>query len=601
MYAGVDAVGVDRAPRREVAPGYAIFFMIWIMVGAFFVLNLFVGIVIDNFNRISAQGDSVSALMSKEQQDWVTTQLETLKMGALRRNLPPKSEGRLKVFKLVESNKFDIFIMCFILLNTFWMTMQSYDQSATMTMVQEVGGWLFNVVFFCEMVLKNIGLGPKQYFVGPDRAWNCFDSFLVWVSIAEEIISRTAGDIGINPMIFRILRVFRVARMLRLIKGFATLKAILVTLIKSVPSLGNVGLLLFLLLFIYSVLGVQCFYQVAEGDFVNRHANFKTFGIAFLTLFRCSTGESWNGLMHDCGATEDNPTFYGRCSNADGNCGNPEMSAFFFLSFAFAAAFIALNLVIGVILENFSNNTEDTQRLVGQEAIDQFVMEWAVLDPEGLHTIPSYQLVELLQKLDRPLGFKGGRTRNRAEVLSFIGDLEIPDHQGVIQFHETLYGLANRVCGVPLPECTTTEKLTAQLTSMKQRKKLPPPECTARESYLILQVQAQWKAYQAGKKARAKMGKEKESETEEGKKKEKERRKTASAEKKTKRGSKTKIKESQVAPAPLTPVSTPIGGGSSAPSSPPKPELTSSPSDSGAKPVRLPPLAGEAANTPNQS
>ena len=37
-----------------------------------------------------------------------------------------------------------------------------------------------------------------------------------------------------------------------------------------------------------------------KDEHVNRHANFQTVGRALLTLFRMVTGESWNGLMHDC-------------------------------------------------------------------------------------------------------------------------------------------------------------------------------------------------------------------------------------------------------------------------------------------------------------
>jgi hypothetical protein len=29
------------------------------------------------------------------------------------------------------------------------------------------------------------------------------------------------------------------------------------------------------------------------------HANFQSFGEAFLTLIRCSTGEAWNAIMAD--------------------------------------------------------------------------------------------------------------------------------------------------------------------------------------------------------------------------------------------------------------------------------------------------------------
>ena len=37
----------------------------------------------------------------------------------------------------------------------------------------------------------------------------------------------------------------------------------------------------------------------SAGEYINQDANFCTFPVAALTLFRCSTGEGWNGIMHD--------------------------------------------------------------------------------------------------------------------------------------------------------------------------------------------------------------------------------------------------------------------------------------------------------------
>ena len=61
------------------------------------------------------------------------------------------------------------------------------------------------------------------------------------------------------------------------------------------------------------------------GEFLDDDANFSSLGVAFLTLFRCSTGGDWNGLMHDVMITE--ATHPGRCSDAHGTCGSPAASA----------------------------------------------------------------------------------------------------------------------------------------------------------------------------------------------------------------------------------------------------------------------------------
>lgn len=71
------------------------------------------------------------------------------------------------------------------------------------------------------------------------------------------------------------------------------------TFINTLPSLGNIGLLLILLIFIYSVLGIEFFPYIRRQDFINDDANFRDVWESFMTLFRVSTGEGWNFVMDD--------------------------------------------------------------------------------------------------------------------------------------------------------------------------------------------------------------------------------------------------------------------------------------------------------------
>ena len=52
MQAGVDAVGVDLQPKRDANLYANLFFISFIIFGSFFTLNLFVGVIIDNFNAL---------------------------------------------------------------------------------------------------------------------------------------------------------------------------------------------------------------------------------------------------------------------------------------------------------------------------------------------------------------------------------------------------------------------------------------------------------------------------------------------------------------------------------------------------------------------
>ena len=58
------------------------------------------------------------------------------------------------------------------------------------------------------------------------------------------------------------------------------------TLAITIFGLINIAVLLFLLMFIYTVMGVQLFAKVAYNEDFNANANFRGFGLAFLTLFR---------------------------------------------------------------------------------------------------------------------------------------------------------------------------------------------------------------------------------------------------------------------------------------------------------------------------
>lgn len=52
MADAVDATGVDLQPQREANLYAYIYFVIFIVCGSFFTLNLFIGVIIDNFNML---------------------------------------------------------------------------------------------------------------------------------------------------------------------------------------------------------------------------------------------------------------------------------------------------------------------------------------------------------------------------------------------------------------------------------------------------------------------------------------------------------------------------------------------------------------------
>jgi hypothetical protein len=145
-----------------------------------------------------------------------------------------------------------------------------------------------------EAVLKLVAFGVRTYF---RDSGNIFDSVIVVISIISSVISLTLEfDFGASTTFIRALRISRV---LKFVSKAKQIKVIIDTFTYTLPALTNIGGLLVLFLYIFAILGVFLFAEVKLQGYLEVHANFQSFGSAFLTLLRCSTGEAWNAIMLD--------------------------------------------------------------------------------------------------------------------------------------------------------------------------------------------------------------------------------------------------------------------------------------------------------------
>eukprot|EP00966_Prymnesium_polylepis_P266256 6150543-Prymnesium_polylepis.1 len=107
-------------------------------------------------------------------------------------------------------------------------------------------------------------------------------------------------------------------------------------LVLSLPALINILGILMVILTVYSLLAMQLFRSVPHGEYINADANFCTFTCALLTMFRCATGESWNGIMHDAMASST-----GRWT-----------AVTFFVSFVLLSTYVVLKMMIAIIVRH---------------------------------------------------------------------------------------------------------------------------------------------------------------------------------------------------------------------------------------------------------
>ncbi|NWI89603.1 CAC1G protein, partial [Pitta sordida] len=392
MYDGLDAVGVDQQPVMNYNPWMLLYFISFLLIVAFFVLNMFVGVVVENFHKCRQHQEEEEAKRREEKR---LRRLEKKRRNLMLDDVLMESSAsavqeaqckpyysdysrfRLLIHQMCTSHYLDLFITGVIGLNVITMAMEHYQQPKVLDEALKICNYIFTVIFVLESVFKLIAFGFRRFF--QDR-WNQLDLAIVLLSIMgitlEEI--EVNASLPINPTIIRIMRVLRIARVLKLLKMAVGMRALLDTVMQALPQVGNLGLLFMLLFFIFAALGVELFGDLECDDThpcegLGRHATFRNFGMAFLTLFRVSTGDNWNGIMKD--------TL--RDCDQESTCYNTVISPIYFVSFVLTAQFVLVNVVIAVLMKHLEESNKEAKEEAELEA--ELEMEMKTISP-GQHS-----------------------------------------------------------------------------------------------------------------------------------------------------------------------------------------------------------------------
>uniref|UniRef100_A0A3Q0SNR1 Voltage-dependent L-type calcium channel subunit alpha n=1 Tax=Amphilophus citrinellus TaxID=61819 RepID=A0A3Q0SNR1_AMPCI len=513
LYRAIDSHAEDVGPIYNYRVVISIFFIIYIIIIAFFMMNIFVGFVIVTFQEQGEQ-EYKNCELDKNQRQCVEY---ALKARPLRRYIP-KNPYQYKVWYVVNSTYFEYLMFTLILLNTICLAMQHHGQTKNFNDAMNILNMLFTGLFTVEMILKLIAFKPRGYFSDP---WNVFDFLIVIGSIIDVILSEinvTASDgfscLGLlkNARIsITFFRLFRVMRLVKLLSRGEGIRTLLWTFIKSFQALPYVALLIVMLFFIYAVIGMQMFGKIALQDNtqINRNNNFQTFPQAVLLLFRCATGEAWQEIMLACspskqcekGSTNENST-----SNED--CGS-QFAIIYFVSFYMLCAFLIINLFVAVIMDNFDYLTRDWS-ILGPHHLDEFKRIWAEYDPEAKGRIKHLDVVTLLRRIQPPLGF--GKLCPHRVACKRLVSMNMPlNSDGTVMFNATLFALVRTALRIKTEgnleqaneELRAIVKKIWKRTSMKLLDQVVPPagddEVTVGKFYATFLIQEYFRKFKKRK------------------------------------------------------------------------------------------------------
>uniref|UniRef100_A0A8C1Y9W2 Sodium leak channel NALCN n=1 Tax=Cyprinus carpio TaxID=7962 RepID=A0A8C1Y9W2_CYPCA len=412
---------------HRVGPIHGIYIHVFVFLGCMIGLTLFVGVVIANFNE-----NKGTALLTVDQRRW--EDLKSRLKIAQPLHLPPRPENggfRAKMYDITQHPFFKRGIAVLVLAQSVLLSVKVRRVTA--------------------VTMKLIAMSPAGYWQSRRNRYDLLVTSLgvIWIILHFALLNAYTYMMGTCVIVFRFFTICG---------KHVTLKMLLLTVVVSMYKSFFIIVGMFLLLLCYAFAGVVLFGTVKYGENINRHANFSTAGKAITVLFRIVTGEDWNKIMHDCMVqppfcTPDKHRYW------ETDCGNYAGALIYFCSFYVIIAYIMLNLLVAIIVENFSlfYSTEEDQ-LLSYNDLRHFQIIWNMVDDKREGVIPTSRVKFLLRLLRGRLEVDLDKDKLLFKHMCY--EMERLHNGGDVTFHDVLSMLSYR--SVDIRKSLQLEELLAR-------------------------------------------------------------------------------------------------------------------------------------------
>ena len=431
--------------------------------------------------------------MTKKQQEWLNLQRLVAKTTPRRRYPRPTNPIRRFFHSTVLTDSFDRLMVLVIILDTVSMFLPHEGMSQHWSKALFACNAAFTGVYAIEALAKMMAAGIHGYF---DTPWYRFE-FAVLILCGINLMLNFASFAHYKPTFFPLLRMLRVLVIIKILPLVRGLYMMMVAVVWSLPAVFNVYLVVLVFIFIYAIIGMNLFGMVKFQTELNYNANFVSFPIAMLVMFRISTNDGWNYLMQDSmvldncilitrdvnasifNGTSTSSVFVSAGTYLDSvdnstllkaiplaskqeQCSpSPALAAIFYLSFVLIVSYLMVQLFISIIIECIEFYISREGDMLNQDHLSEFMDAWEIIDPYSTGFIPASSISSLIMSLKPPVGSKGLPHPNLS-VQEVIFSTDIPmrtipgsEVQGV-HFLEVLHAIMGRVAFTDLPQDQTT-------------------------------------------------------------------------------------------------------------------------------------------------
>ncbi|GAA6002347.1 calcium channel protein CCH1 [Rhodotorula paludigena] len=372
LESAMQITGLDRQPEQNASQWSGLFFVLYNLVGATFVLTVFVSVIIASFTRRTG-----NSLLTTEQRQWQDLRSFLSQQRPFKRpRHRPTSPVRAWCFDraIHKHGWWSRGVTSLYVINTIVLASQATatEHAADAYNYIFLG---FTLLYLIDVVVRLAGLGTSFF----ENGWNIYDLVVIAGTVATTvpILLHFTGD-----ALVQLQKVFLVALIFKLVQRNDELHQLFKTAVSSLPALLNIFALWLCLFLVYAIFYLEMFGLTRWESAGTRLANYYTFWSTMVLLALQSTGEGWNQFMHDY--TVEWPYCTASSAYLFSDCGSSGWAYVLFITWNVLSMYLFVNLILGVIVEafGFAYKAYGNVTRVTREQMRGFKQVWAEFDPE---------------------------------------------------------------------------------------------------------------------------------------------------------------------------------------------------------------------------
>lgn len=393
MWSGQSITGIFTQPNPFTSQGNAVFFVIFNLLGAVFVLTLFVSVFMRNYTEQTGV-----AFLTTDQRAW----LELRKL--LRQVSPSKRPSSKKVREswkewcyrraITKNGRWQRVVTGCLVFHVVLLCLEWYPSPGLWLRTRDFIFLALTVFYIANIIIRIIGLSWSRF---RRSSWDLYSIASVSGTIVTTVLLLSNFQ---QRDYVQLHKLFLVSIALLLIPRNNQLDQLFKTAAASLTPIANLLATWFVLFLVYAIAFTQTFGLTRFGSNETGNINFRTVPKALILLFRMSSGEGWNQIMNDFESVVSPYCTIGE-RYYDGDCGSEGWARALFVSWNILSMYIFFNLFVSLIYESFSYVYQRSSGLsvISREEIRRFKQAWAEFDPNGTGYISKEKFPRLLGEL----------------------------------------------------------------------------------------------------------------------------------------------------------------------------------------------------------